>query len=170
MAGVKRTKVSIYRRRGSDVTAQELRAMRDGCRAVTDMLFPGQAFALSVTVCGQEEIRRVNAEEREVDAVTDVLSFPMLSLTPGEDPADAAGDCDMEDGRIYLGDMLLCAPRARQQAGQYGHSLRREFAFLCAHSVLHMLGYDHMTEGERRQMEALQKRALIAAGYPRTEE
>ena len=164
---MKNNRISIARRRGTDMTPTELAAIRDGCNAVLSEFFPGLPCAVGVTVCGEAEIRRVNAEERGIDAVTDVLSFPMLALTPGQSPADAAGEPDYEDGRIYLGDMLLCAPRAREQAKEYGHSVRREFAFLAAHSVLHFLGYDHMEEGERAEMEAAQRAALDHAGYTR---
>ncbi len=149
------------------MTKEELAAIRDGCRAVLEMLIPGEACSVAVTVCGEAEMRAVNAEARGKDEVTDVLSFPMLALTPGRSPAEAAEEADMEDGRVYLGDMLICAPRARAQAAQYGHSVRREFAFLAAHSALHFLGYDHETPAERAQMEDLQRRALDAAGYTR---
>ena len=164
---MKKSKIHISRRRGIGAKLAEARAARAGCLAVLRHLFPESAFVLSVTLCGEEEIRAVNAETRDKDAVTDVLSFPMLAIAPGEDPADIAGAADLEGGRIYLGDMLICVPRARAQAEEYGHSTRREFAFLAAHSVLHFLGYDHMEEAERLEMEALQRSALDAAGLTR---
>ena len=164
---MKKSKILVYCRRGVGARLSEVRAARAGCLAVLSHLFPERAFVLSVTLCDEEEIRAVNAETREKDAVTDVLSFPMLGVAPGEDPADLAGPADLEGGRIYLGDMLICVSRARAQAEEYGHSTRREFAFLAAHSVLHFLGYDHMEEAERLEMEALQRSALDAAGLTR---
>lgn len=162
-----KNKITISRRRGTDVTPEESAAITAGCNAVLSLLCPEDVCALSVTVCREEEIRRINREERDTDAVTDVLSFPMLSLAPGDKPGEIAGDADREEGRIYLGDMVICAERAREQARNFGHSVRREFAFLAAHSVLHFLGYDHMEDGERKEMERLQKAALDAAGYTR---
>ena len=164
---MKKNRISIARRRGTELTDAELAAIRDGCNAVLMELFPGLLCAVGVTVCMEAEIRRVNAEERGIDAVTDVLSFPMLELAPGQSPAEVAEEPDYEDGRIYLGDMLLCAPRAREQAREYGHSVRREFAFLAAHSVLHFLGYVHMEDAERAEMEAVQRTALEHAGSTR---
>lgn len=123
--------------------------------------------AVSVIVCAEEEIQRLNREARGKDAVTDVLSFPMLELRPGMDPGDAAGPQDMENGRIYIGDMVICAPRARAQAVEYGHGDAREFGFLAAHSILHFLGYDHEDEAQREQMEALQRMIMKDAGLER---
>ena len=164
---MKSSKIRIYRRRDAAATLREARAARAGCLAVLRHLFPGVPFSLSITLCGAEEIRAANAETRSIDAVTDVLAYPMLDIAPGENPAEIACAADMERGRIYLGDMLICTSRAREQAAEYGHSTRREFAFLAAHSVLHFLGYDHMEEDERREMETLQRQALTAAGLTR---
>ena len=164
---MKKSKILISRRRGIGARLSEARAARAGCLAVLRHLFPDSAFVLSVTLCGEEEIRAVNAEMRDKDAVTDVLSFPMLTISPGEAPADLAGAADLEGGRIYLGDMLICVPRARAQAEEYGHSTRREFAFLAAHSVLHFLGYDHMEDSDREEMQAKEKKILAAMNLPR---
>ena len=88
---------------------------------------------------------------REVNRTTDVLSFPMFDLTPGEHPDEA--DADPDTGLVPLGDMCISVERAKAQAAEYGHSFRREICYLCVHSVLHLLGYDHLDEGEmKRQM------------------
>ena len=107
------------------------------------------------------------------DAVTDVLSFPMLDYEPGEVPAERVQraleeqETDPETGEVVLGDIVICLKRAMEQAEAYGHSLKREMAFLAVHSVLHLLGYDHMVKEEETVMFARQEAILEAAGLPR---
>lgn len=109
-------------------------------------------YEISLTFCSEEEIKQLNSAHREINKVTDVLSFPMGE--GGEYPEN------LSNGALILGDIVICAKRAVEQAKEYGHSIEREFAFLCAHSVLHLLGYDHMEENEAKEMEALQEKAL----------
>ena len=107
---------------------------------------------VSVLFTDDEGIRELNREQRQVDSATDVLSFPDFSFTAGAfEPAD--GEPDPESGRIPLGDMALNLDRIRSQGEEYGHGPKRETAYLTAHSILHLLGYDHLDEGEqKRQM------------------
>ena len=125
---------------------------------------------VSLTLTDDDEIRKMNRMHREIDAATDVLSFPMV---PFERPAEydfleTADDCfDPDTGLLLLGDIVISADHVFTQADAYGHSLRREFAFLAAHSMLHLLGYDHMTEAEAREMEAKQEQALAFLGITR---
>lgn len=100
---------------------------------------------VDVLVTGDEEIRRLNREARQVDKATDVLSFPTFDLQPGELPG--AGDADPGTGLVPLGDMMISMEHVTAQAREYGHSNRRELAYLVTHSVLHLLGYDHVDEG-----------------------
>ena len=116
---------------------------------------------VSLSLVTAEEIRQVNRRFRRIDRVTDVLSFPQLSFTPGEDEEKN------ERGEIILGDILICVARARSQAEEYGHSLRRELAFLTAHSMLHLLGYDHQTKAQEQEMFAKQEQILQSLGIPR---
>lgn len=117
-----------------------------------------------------EEIRRMNKEHRQIDRATDVLSFPMLDFeTPGtlsnvEEIPDAF---DPESGELILGDIVISKERVISQAEEYGHSVKREYAFLIAHSMLHLLGYDHMEDGERMVMEKRQREIMEKAGIPR---
>ena len=116
-----------------------------------------QACQISVMLTDEEGIRRVNREFRGVDAATDVLSFPMNELVPGEFDAE---DCerDLDTGDILLGDMMISLPRCEQQGEEFGHGFEREIMYLSVHSVLHLLGYDHLDEGEQRaQMRAREK-------------
>ena len=119
---------------------------------------------IGLVLTGAEEIRRVNREFRGLDKETDVLSFPMI---PFSSPADygiieAMGDdCFNPDtGELMLGDIMISVPRMKEQAEAYGHTQLREFAFLIAHSMLHLLGYDHMTPGEAAVMEEKQEAIL----------
>ena len=106
---------------------------------------------VNILLTDDEGIREVNREMRQVDAPTDVLSFPMFDLRPGEHPDQE--DADPDTGRVPLGDMCLSVERARAQAAEYGHSFEREISYLAVHSVLHLLGYDHLDEGPmKRQM------------------
>ena len=113
--------------------------------------------AISVLLSDDEGIRRVNREFRGVDSATDVLSFPFNELTPG---AFSPEDCerDPESGTILLGDMMISLPRCEAQGEEFGHGFERELRYLTVHSVLHLLGYDHLDEGEKkRQMRAREK-------------
>ena len=116
------------------------------------------------------EIRVMNREYRQIDRATDVLSFPMLEYEmPGdlsgiEERADAF---DPETGGLILGDIVISKDRVISQAEEYGHSVRREYAFLIAHSMLHLLGYDHMEEDERKIMEDRQRAIMEKADIPR---
>lgn len=127
---------------------------------------------VDVLLTDDEGIREINREQREVDSVTDVLSFPMLNLTPGT-PPDGTGEeeHDPETGLCYLGDMVIDLNRAKAQAEEFGHSVQRELAYLAVHSVLHLLGYDHLDEGpQKAQMRAREEAILEALGVTRDQE
>ncbi len=112
---------------------------------------------ISVMLTDDEGIHRVNREFRGVDRPTDVLSFPMNELAPGEFDA-ALCERDMDSGAVMLGDMMISVPRCAAQGEEFGHGYERELMYLTVHSVLHLLGYDHVDEGEmKRQMRAREK-------------
>lgn len=120
---------------------------------------------INVLVTNNERIQAINAASRNIDAATDVLSFPMFELEAGMPPADWDDYLDPETGRCPLGDMAISLERASAQAHEYGHSLRREIGYLCIHSVLHLLGYDHLDEGpQKAQMR--KREELIAFTVP----
>ncbi len=116
-------------------------------------------------------IHEINLDTRGIDAPTDVLSFPAVQYDPPADfsaaEADPAGCFDPESGELLLGDIVINVERVREQAKQYGHSTKREFAFLVAHSTLHLIGYDHMVPDEEADMIMRQERALTALGITR---
>jgi probable rRNA maturation factor len=115
---------------------------------------------VSVCLTDDEGIRGVNREFRAIDRATDVLSFPFNELTPGA--FDAAGcERDMESGRILLGDMMISLERCAAQGEEFGHGFEREIQYLTVHSILHLLGYDHVDEGEKkRQMREREKKIM----------
>lgn len=114
-------------------------------------------------------IAQINADMRGVDRPTDVLSFPMFELDPGV-PPQGEGFRDPDTGLCPLGDMCISMERARVQAQEYGHSLERELCYLAVHSVLHLLGYDHLDEGPmKRQMRAREEAILGELGVTRAD-
>ncbi|MCI8280413.1 MAG: rRNA maturation RNase YbeY [Lachnospiraceae bacterium] len=124
--------------------------------------FPYEA-QVSILLVTEEEIRRVNIQARAIDATTDVLSFPLIAYVRPGDFSNIEEDLDNFDpdtGEALLGDVVLCAARVKEQAKLYGHSEKREFCFLILHSMLHLLGYDHMSEEDASQMEEKQRHIL----------
>ena len=124
---------------------------------------------VDVLLTTNEGIREINLEQRQIDAATDVLSFPMLELTPGVPPTGEGEDeLDPETGLCCLGDMVISVERAKEQAAEFGHSIQRELAYLAVHSVLHLLGYDHLDEGpQKAQMRAREEAILEGLGVTR---
>ncbi len=121
---------------------------------------------ISVLFTDNEGIREINKEMRDVDSATDVLSFPMYEFTPGEFDIDT-DMIDEESHRLPLGDMALSIDRIKEQAKDFGHSLSREAAYLTVHSVLHLLGYDHLDEGEmKKQMRQREEAIMNELGLP----
>ncbi len=121
---------------------------------------------VNVLLTDDEGIHAVNLDMRGVDRPTDVLSFPMFDLTPGEHPGEE--DADPATGLVPLGDMCISLERAAAQAAEFGHSLERELCYLTVHSVLHLLGYDHLDEGPMKaQMRDREERILEALGITR---
>ena len=130
--------------------------------------FPQEA-EISLLVTDSEEVHRLNREFRGIDRTTDVLSFPGLDF---EAPAlfeESISDSSVnpDNGCVMLGDIVINAQKVKEQAADYGHSELREFAFLVAHSMLHLCGYDHMTLEEADVMEKRQEMALTSLGITR---
>lgn len=115
---------------------------------------------ISITFTDNDGIQKINAEFRNIDRPTDVLSFPMLEFDGDGQIIDNEFEYD-EDGRIMLGDIVISLEKAKSQAEEYGHSFEREIAFLCTHSMLHLLGYDHVnSEDEEKIMFSKQEEIL----------
>ena len=125
---------------------------------------------LSLLITDDEAIEELNTEFRHMKRSTDVLSFPMAEFSIPGDFTGMDEDItlfDPDTGEFLLGDVVISMDHVLRQAEAYGHSRRREFAFLLAHSMLHLMGYDHMDEDERKEMEHRQEEILINAGYTR---
>ena len=120
---------------------------------------------INVMVTGDKGIHAINLASRQIDRPTDVLSFPMFELEPGNPPEDWEDYLDFETDMCPLGDMCISLERAILQAKEFGHSVKREVGYLTIHSMLHLLGYDHLDEGEmKRQMRAREE--VIAGMIP----
>ena len=117
---------------------------------------------ISISFVSPEEIRELNREYRGVDSVTDVLSFPMF-----DEGWDLPAEELMAEEGLMLGDVVICLERARQQAQEFGHSQEREIIYLFTHSILHLLGYDHMTDEDKREMRLREELVLGEMGITR---
>ncbi|MCI7468975.1 MAG: rRNA maturation RNase YbeY [Lachnospiraceae bacterium] len=148
-----------YVKVANDVVEESLRVLK----------FPLPA-QVSLSLVSEEEIHVENQEFRNVDRVTDVLSFPMVEYPAPGDFSFIGDDEDLLDPdtkEVMLGDIVLCTPRVIQQADEFGHSVKREYAFLIAHSMLHLCGYDHVKDDETKEMERLQDVILDNLGIGR---
>lgn len=131
--------------------------------------FPFEA-QVSLTLVDEETIKTINNDTRNIDRVTDVLSFPMLELSAPSDFSNIEeddGNFDYETGEALLGDIVICVQKVKAQALEFGHDEKREFAFLIAHSMLHLFGYDHMSEEEEKVMFSRQEEILSSLGITR---
>ena len=117
---------------------------------------------INVLVTDNQGIRAINAASRQIDQATDVLSFPMFSLTPGQPPEDWSDYVDPETGRVPLGDMCISLERAMEQGREFGHGVKREIGYLTVHSVLHLLGYDHLDDGPMKRQMRRQEETIMA--------
>ena len=144
-----------------------LQATANACAEAEGLSLPSYA---QLRVTDDESIREINRDYRGIDRATDVLSFPSTDCKPQK----TLGRCEKkllrerdETGRCFLGDIIISLPRAREQAAEYGHSLKREFAYLTAHAMFHLMGYDHMRDDDQERMRAMEEKALNRAGIGR---
>ncbi len=123
---------------------------------------------VEINMVDAEEIRSLNKEQRNIDKVTDVLSFQNLAdvhFPFSKD--DYTDDINPENGSVFLGEIFICEERANEQAEEYDHTLERELSFLCCHGMLHLFGYDHDTEEKENEMNDLFEEALASIGQTR---
>lgn len=118
---------------------------------------------INVLVTDDSGIHAINKASRDVDRPTDVLSFPMFQLEPGNPPEDWEEYRDPESGLVPLGDMCISLEKAIAQAKEFGHSTRREVGYLTIHSMLHLLGYDHLDEGEMKAQMRSREEAIASS-------
>ncbi len=138
------------------------------CAALEGFVQTDIPLAIELVLVDGEEIRRLNRETRNIDKVTDVLSYPSLDGIKGEAiRADEHPFEIDEEGNLLVGSIALCEERAREQAAEYGHSYERELCYLIVHGVMHCLGYDHLTDEERAEMRRKEEYILQKMGVTR---
>lgn len=140
-------------------------------RAAIDYVSCPYECQINVLLTDNIGIQETNKQMRGINAPTDVLSFPMIEFEQAGDfsvvEKDAASYFDVASGELLLGDIMISLEKVEEQAKQFNHSIKREFAFLIAHSMLHLSGYDHMIDSERIRMEQMQEEILQSIGYTR---
>lgn len=131
-------------------------------KAVYETLKQRVNLSAEICFCDKDEIQRLNKENRGIDSVTDVLSFPAAGVTAGEivKKKNYPFDLDPENGSVFLGSIMICTDRAKEQAEEFGHSFGRELYYLAVHGMLHLFGYDHMNDEDKAEMRALEEEIL----------
>ena len=125
-------------------------------------------LVVEISFVDGEEIRRLNREMRNIDKVTDVLSFPALDDVKGQEIKGEDHPFEMdENGELLIGSIAICEDRAKEQAEEYGHSYNRELHYLIVHGIMHCLGYDHMTDDEKAEMREQEEFILGKMGITR---
>ncbi len=136
--------------------------------ALTKCIVADIPTSIELVFVDGEEIRRLNAETRNIDKVTDVLSYPTMDGIKGLPLKGEEHPFELdEEGRLLLGSIVICKDRAREQAEEYGHSYERELHYLIVHGVMHCLGYDHIEEGDRAEMREKEESVLCGMGITR---
>lgn len=149
--------------------------MEELIKRAVDQVLSYESFTnkaeVDIMLTDNSGIRELNREYRSIDSATDVLSFPMLDYEEGyEEDGDVevgVEDLNPESGEVVLGDIVISLERAKEQSEEYGHSLNREVAFLVVHSMLHLLGYDHIQESDRVIMRGKEEDILEEMGLAR---
>jgi len=159
--------VTVYnRQRIISLPREIISLLKKGARLCARQNGFAHPFDVCITLVDNDRIEQINAEYRNIQAPTDVLSFPLLHFKDGT-PEIQPGDLDPRTGRVALGDIIISVEKAREQADAYGHSFEREIAFLAVHGMLHLLGYDHEQPDEEKEMIQRQERVLQELHLPR---
>ena len=137
--------------------------IRKCVQATLDAERIGVPCEINILVTDDHGIHMINKASRDIDRPTDVLSFPMFQLEPGDPPSDWRDYQDPDSGLVPLGDMCISLQRAVAQANEFGHSPRREVGYLTIHSMLHLLGYDHLDEGPMKKQMRSREEAIAAS-------
>lgn len=160
-------KISIRNEQDKLKVTKEIRDTVKLCiKKSLDFMELGDSFEISVMFVDDEEIRTLNNFHRNIDRSTDVLSFPMLEYDEDGKIIEEYADFN-KSGELLLGDIVISLEHAEAQAEEYGHSLLREIGFLTVHSMLHLFGYDHMTDEDEKEMFSYQEEILKEAGLER---
>lgn len=146
----------------NDFTNEEMKNIQKVYSVAEKELLLSNEMEVNLVIVSPETIKEMNNEYRQVDRVTDVLSFPML-----DNIDDLNKECDAILGEVNIGDIYICRERATEQAIEYKHSLKREICFLALHGLLHLLGYDHIKKEDEQIMFQLQDKILQMAKITR---
>ncbi len=141
-----------------ELPAQQINQLQEALCGIVEADTP---LLVELLIVSEEEIQTLNREQRKIDKVTDVLSFPSMEEIFGKELlASEHGEELDEEGRLYLGSVVVCEKRAREQAEEYGHGYERELNYLFVHGILHCLGYDHESECDKVEMRAQEERIM----------
>lgn len=152
--------ILIYREKRNLGFPETAKLVRRAAKAALKAQGVEDDCIINIMLTDDEGIHAINLEQREVDAPTDVLSFPMNELEEGNFDADMC-EIDFDTEKLLLGDMVLNLQRCANQAEEFGHSYDREISYLTVHSVLHLLGYDHLDEGVRKKAMRAREDAIM---------
>lgn len=122
-------------------------------------------FSIDLSFVDEETMRELNNETRDVNSVTDVLSFPYVNIKFPIDILNYPNDIDPDTGKLLLGEIMLCYPVIKRQAEEFGNSVVRELAYMTVHGLLHLLGFDHMFDDEKHLMRKKEEEILTSIGY-----
>ena len=137
-------------------------------RAVEEELGITERYSVELLFVGEKRIKDTNRDFRGVDRVTDILSFPTTEVAAGTLPTAKAYPFEVdEEGNLFIGSLMVCNKRVKQQAKEYGHSEERELNYLLCHGLLHLLGYDHMVEEDKRLMRAKEEAVMARMNLTR---
>jgi len=154
--------ITVYREKRGLGFPEAAALVRRAAKAALKAQGVCEDCVINVMLTNDAGIHAINLAQRGVDAPTDVLSFPMNELTEGAfDPA--ACEADLDTGKLLLGDMVLDLERCAKQGAEFGHGFAHELQYLTVHSVLHLLGYDHLDEGHRKRAMRAREKAIMAA-------
>ena len=153
--------IQVYREKRNLGHPDAAKLIRAAAKAALRAQGIREDCAINVLLTDDAGIREINREQRGIDAPTDVLSFPMNELSEGAFDPEAC-EYDYETDRLLLGDMALDLERCAAQGEEYGHGFEHELCYLTVHSVLHLLGYDHLDEGERKARMRAREKAILA--------
>ena len=153
--------IEIYREKRGLGFPEAAKLIRRAAKTALRAQGVAEDCLISVMLTNDAGIRAINQAQRSIDSATDVLSFPLNELREGDFDPDAC-EADPETGMLLLGDMVLDLERCARQGEEYGHGFAHELQYLTVHSVLHLLGYDHLDEGARKRAMRAREKAVMA--------
>ena len=164
-------KIDFYEEVEEEVVNPSLRAyIKRAFNEAVKIFIPENTAQVSVSFVDEESIRQYNNDNRGIDSVTDVLSFPLVDFTNGVINEDALTDGEFDDdGYLMLGDVVICLEVAKRQAVEYGHSNEREIVYLFTHSIMHLMGFDHMNDEDKALMRMAEEKIMNRIGLSRNE-